>query len=176
MFLDGNGRGLGIKRAPGRSVAMSGARPLPRTPFDDTVRVDSGPSHPPSGRRLTARDAASPLDPLEEALVSRRSWDLREPDGAVHELLVRFAVGDEAGAIVAADRLLVGRRVPALTVSLDIVDEIELDHCAALVLAYIDGMTDVSHVLNACGLPRAEALRTLCALIERRIVMLRAAR
>jgi hypothetical protein len=145
-------------------------------PFDDTVRVDSCRSHPPSGRRLTVRGTASAVDPLEEALVSRRSWDLHEPDRAVHEVLFRFAVGDEAGAIVAAERLMVGRRVPALTVSLDIVDEIELDHCAALVLSYIDGMTDVSHVLNACGLPRVEALRTLCALIDRRIVVLRAAR
>jgi hypothetical protein len=159
---------------------MSGARPYPRTPFDDTVRVDSSLSHPPSGPRLATRGYGERLehahDPLEEALLARPRWDLREPDPAVHEVLLRFAMGDAAGAIVAADRLQVGRRVPALTVSLDIVDEIDLDHCAALVLAYIDGMIDVSQVLNACGLPRGDALRTLCALVERRIVVLRAPR
>jgi hypothetical protein len=163
-----------------RFAAMSAARPYPRTPFDDTVRVDSRSSHPPSGRRLTARShgahTAHALDPLEQALLPRYPWDAREPDPAVQEVLIRFAMGDEAGAIVAADRLNVGQRVPALTVSLDIVDEIDLDHCAALVLAYIDGMIDVSQVLNACGLPRAAALRTLCALVERRLVVLRAPR
>jgi hypothetical protein len=122
--------------------------------------------------RPKAPEASSP-DPLEEALLSRPLWDSREPEPAVHEILYRFAMGDEVGAIAAADLLLEGRRVPALTVSLDVLDELELDHRAALVLAHVDGTTDLSGVLRCCCLGRGEALRTVCDLVERRILVLR---
>jgi hypothetical protein len=117
---------------------------------------------------------ASHLDPLEEALLSRPLWDSRQPEPAVHEVLYRFDMGDVMGALAAADGLLDGRRVPALTVSLDVLDEIDLDHCAVLVLAHIDGVTDLSQVLGASSLSLEDALRTLCELIDRRIVVLRA--
>ena len=115
-------------------------------------------------------------DPLEEALLSRPVWDSREPEPAVHEILYRFAMGDEVGAVAAADLLMDGRRVPALTVSLDVLDELELDHRAALVLDHVDGTTDLSGVLRACCLAKGEALRTVCDLVERRILVLRATR
>jgi hypothetical protein len=119
---------------------------------------------------------AGALDPLEEALLSRPLWDSREPEPAIHEILYRFAVGDGVGAVAAADLLLDGHRVPALTVSLDVLDELELDHRAALVLAQVDGTTDLSGVLRGCCLARGEAVLTLCDLVERRILVLRAAK
>ncbi|HEY6462380.1 MAG TPA: hypothetical protein VIY73_19565 [Polyangiaceae bacterium] len=115
----------------------------------------------------------STLDPLEEALLSRPLWDSREPEPAVHEILYRFTVGDEVGAIAAAGLLLDGRRVPALTVSLDVLDELPLDHRAALVLAQVDGTTPLSRVLEDSCLERGTALRTLCELVERHILVLR---
>lgn len=91
----------------------------------------------------------------------------------MHEILYRFSVGDEAGAIAAGDILLDGRRAPALTVTYDVLDELELDQLAAMILAKVDGTTSLSRVLRDCGLDRAAALRTLCDLVERRIVVLR---
>jgi len=125
--------------------------------------------------RRKAPTTSSP-DPLEEALLSRPLWDSREPEPAIHEILYRFAMGDGVGAIAAADLLLDGRRVPALTVSLDVLDELELDHRAALVLAQVDGTTDLSGVLRGCCLAKGEAVRTMCDLVERRILVLRAAK
>jgi hypothetical protein len=116
------------------------------------------------------------LDPLEEALLSRPLWDSREPEPAIHEVLYRFSMGDDVGAIAAADLLLDGRRAPALTVSLDVLDELDLDHRAALVLAHVDGTTPMSEVLRESCLDRGTALRTLCELVERRILVLRSAR
>lgn len=141
---------------------------------DERPTIPAGPvsSGRASGLRRKA-PAASTLDPLEEALLSRPIWDSREPEPAIHEILYRFSVGDEAGAIAAGDILLDGRRAPALTVTYDVLDELELDQRAALVLARIDGTTPLSRVLRSCGLDRAEALRTLCDLVERRIVVLR---
>jgi len=146
-------------------------------PVRELPRVDERPTNPPpprpSGVRRKAQPGPSRLDPLESALLARPLWDSREPEPAIHELLYRFAVGDEVGAIAAADLLLDGRRVPALTVSLAVLDELELDHRADMVLAHADGATPLSQVLAACGLDRAAALRTLCDLVERRILVLR---
>jgi hypothetical protein len=82
-------------------------------------------------------------------------------------------MGDADGAVAAATILLDGRRAPALTVTLDVLDELDLDHRAAVFLASMDGTTPLSQVLDECGLDRADAVRTLCELVERRIVVLR---
>jgi hypothetical protein len=158
-------------------IAMSAAKRLRTTPFDENVHLDAALVVPPSAKWPSGvhfqAGTPTPLDPLEEALLSRPLWDSREPDSAIHEILYRFSLGDIAGALAAADLSLRDRRVPALRVSFDILDEIELDHCAVLVLAHIDGVTDLSQVLSGCGLSHAEGLRTLCELVERRIVVLR---
>jgi hypothetical protein len=159
---------------------MTAARLLSATPLDEDVHVDSGTLLPPSAKRPSGvrrhTGVANRLDPVEAALLSRPVWDSRRPEPAVHEVLYRFAMGDATGALAAADLSLDGHRVPALTVSLDVLDEIDLDHCAALVLAHIDGMTDLSQVLRRSGLTPADALRTMCELIERHLVVLRSVR
>jgi len=159
---------------------MSPARTIAWSTDEEELRLDQRPTIPspakrPSGMRRRAV-VIGPLDPLEEALLSRPVWDSRVPEPAVHELLYRFAVGDVAGAIAAAELLLDGRRVPALTVSLDVLDELELDHRAALVLAQVDGTTPLSRVLRDSCLERGDALRTVCDLVERRILVLRTPR
>jgi hypothetical protein len=130
------------------------------------------PPRRPSGIQMKA-PLPSRSDPLEGALLTRPVWDSRRPEPAIHEILYRLSVGDDAGAIAAADALLEGKRVPALTVSADVLDELELDGAAAQLLAHVDGLTPLSRVLYACHLERACALRTLCDLVERRIVVLR---
>ena len=146
-------------------------------PFEDELRPDQRPTTPPppmrpSGVRRRARTLAA-LDPLEEALLSRPLWDSRRPEPAIHEILYRFSMGDEVGAVAAARVLLDGRRVPALTVSLDVLDELTLDERAALFLGRVDATTPLSRVLVDSGLPTAVAIRTLCDLVERRILVLR---
>ncbi|HEX3345423.1 MAG TPA: hypothetical protein VHS09_12655 [Polyangiaceae bacterium] len=157
---------------------MSPDRFVRRPVIEEELRLDQRPTIPPPAKRPSGMRRKAPvatsLDPLEEALLSRPLWDSREPEPAVHELLYRFAVGDEAGAIAAAGLLLDGRRVPALTVSLDVLDELELDHRAALVLAQVDGTTPLSELLGESCLSKGDALRTLCELVERRILVLRA--
>jgi hypothetical protein len=113
------------------------------------------------------------LDPLEEALLARPLWDSREPEPAIHEILYRFSVGDEVGAVAAAKLLLDGRSAPALTVSFDVLDELVLDYRATLLLARMDGTTSLSGVLDDCGLDTSDAVRTVCELVERRIIVLR---
>jgi hypothetical protein len=148
--------------------------------MEEEMHLDQRPTIPPPAKRPSGvrckATQVSALDPLEEALLSRPLWDSREPEPAVHEILYRFAMGDELGAIAAGELLLDGHRVPALTVSLDVLDELELDHRAALVLAQVDGTTPLSEVLIESCLARGDALRTMCELVERRILVLRPAR
>jgi hypothetical protein len=146
------------------------------SPHEDAVHVDSRPTLPPPRRASGVLRKAHParaLDPLEEALLSRPLWDSRDPEPAVHEILYRFSLGDEVGAVAAADLLLDGRRAPALTVSLDVLDELNIDPRAALVLSYMDDVTPLSRVITDCGLARGDAVRTVCELVERRIIVLR---
>jgi hypothetical protein len=146
---------------------------------DEIVGVASGTRLSPSFRDASqfastrSEDAHVPHDALEDALLGRLRRDSRELEPGIREVSRCFAVGDEAGAVAVATELLDGSRVPALTVSLDVLDEIALDRCATLVLAHIDGMTVLSWVLGRCGLSREDALRTMCELVERRIVILR---
>jgi hypothetical protein len=155
---------------------MSFDRSACRSPLDEEVRVDQRPTVPPPPRPSGLRVRAVPalvLDPLEEALIARPLWDSREPEPAIHEILYRFSVGDAVGAIAAADLLLDGRRAPALTVSVDVLDELDLDHRAAVFLANVDGTTPLSRVLVDSGLDLDQGVRTVCELVERRIIVLR---
>ncbi len=150
------------------------------SPFETEDRVDQRPTVPPpprrpSGLRRKARPVVA-LDPLEEALLARPLWDSREPEPAVHEILYRFAVGDEVGAVAATRVLLDGRRAPALTVSFDVLDELVLDYRATLFLSYVDGTTTLSWIIERCGLGPTDAVRTMCELVERRIIVLRSPR
>jgi HD-GYP domain-containing protein (c-di-GMP phosphodiesterase class II) len=53
------------------------------------------------------------------------------------------------------------------------VTKLSLDHRAAFVLRFLDGMSTVDDILDASGLPRVEALRILDDLLQRRVIAMR---
>ena len=53
------------------------------------------------------------------------------------------------------------------------VTKLNLDHRAAFVLRFLDGMSSVDDILDASGLPRADALRILDHLMTHRVIALR---
>jgi hypothetical protein len=141
---------------------------------------DDRPTTPPPATAtrsgiLPKNDSAPTLEGFEEPRPLCPLWDSREPEPAVHEILYRFALGDWAGAIAAADLLLEGRRVPALCLPLDFLQEleVELDYKAYLLLAQVDGKTPLSEVLAHSFLSYGDALHTFCSLVEQRIILLR---
>jgi hypothetical protein len=155
---------------------MRAARHVPITLYHD----GECPPYPPSGTQPTAyaydRAGSHSKDPVEEALLVRAPWGFSESDHAIRNAHHRLALGDEAGAIAAVRLIATRGPVPVTTVSADVLDELELDRCAALFLAHIDGRADLSRVLCACPLSEADCVRTLCELIARRIVALRPGR
>jgi hypothetical protein len=48
-----------------------------------------------------------------------------------------------------------------------------LDHRAGFLLSRVDGVATIEEVLDVCGMPRLEALKTLAALLERGAIRLR---
>jgi hypothetical protein len=53
------------------------------------------------------------------------------------------------------------------------VTKVNLDHRAAFVLRFLDGMSTVDDVLDASGLPRIEALRLLEALLAGNVIAMK---
>jgi hypothetical protein len=156
---------------------MKAARAVPTTLYHDRDRTGAVMAYPPSGTVPTAPASRTTVsrfvDPVEEALLSRTPCGFSETNLAVREARQRLAFGDEAGATAALRLIAAGHPILVTTVSADVLDEIELDRCAALFLAHIDGRADLSRVLSACPLSEVECVRTLCELIERRIVAIR---
>jgi len=156
---------------------MKAATAVSTTLYHESDRTGGVPPDPPSGTQPTAsaprRAAGRPVDPVEEALLARGPWGVSSTDLGVRDARQRLAFGDEEGATAALRLIAAGHPVLVTTVSPDVLDEIELDRCAALFLAHIDGRADLSRVLGACPLSPVECVRTLCELIERRIVEIR---
>ena len=53
------------------------------------------------------------------------------------------------------------------------VTKLNLDHRAAFVLRFLDGMSSIEDILDASGLPRLEALSILDNLLRHQVIALR---
>jgi hypothetical protein len=100
-----------------------------------------------------------------------RSFAPPRGDERIEELLFRFEVGDYLGALSLSDALLGAR--PARLVSARIARQVGLDDREAMLFHFVDGATSVEDVLKVSGLPMIEALRSLCSLVQKRVVALR---
>jgi hypothetical protein len=88
----------------------------------------------------------------------------------IEELLFRFEMGDYLGALALSDALL-GRR-PVLLMPRELTPRLGVEDREAFLLQIIDGLTNVEEVVDASGLPMVEALRSLCSLVQKRIIEL----
>ena len=75
---------------------------------------------------------------------------------------------DEERALL--QRLGSASAVPVLITD---VTKLNVDHRAAFVLRFLDGRSTVDDILDACGLPRLEALRILDALLKGSIIAMK---
>ena len=73
-----------------------------------------------------------------------------------------------------AERALLERLGPVTAVPVLVADvtKLNLDHRAAFVLRFLDGMSTVEDILDASGLPRVEALTILVDLLDHRVIAL----
>jgi hypothetical protein len=61
--------------------------------------------------------------------------------------------------------------VPRLAISLKELKALPLDHRAGFIVSFIDGAYTVAMILDACAMPRKEALTILRELAARRVIV-----
>jgi hypothetical protein len=96
------------------------------------------------------------------------------------EALLASTPSDEVRAIVTSSRekladiytAKLGRlaRVPILKVPASEWMSLDLDHRACFVLVHVDNVSSFEMILDTSGMPRHEAMRLLCDLLERGII------
>jgi hypothetical protein len=89
----------------------------------------------------------------------------------VDELLYRLSVGDNAGALDAAQALFDTRRIPVLVLPLQTMTAL-FGYRADLLLSCIDGATPLSDVIDASGMEMLDALRALGELLAENVIAL----
>jgi hypothetical protein len=169
-------------REPGPSVSP----PTSSSPADLSPQSAPPKSQPPplpeSARRVTASRAAA------EALFADR-------------MIERLAASDYAGALTAAEALLVHQplnddardcaqiarselrklyvarlgslgRVPHIAVGLQGLLSLSLDFRAGFLLSRVDKQASLAQIVDACGLPQLDSLRILSELYLQRVINL----
>jgi hypothetical protein len=149
---------------------------------------------------LRAQEAAQPAQsPME--LARRFSSIPARPANPVQDMKDRYAMGDFSGALEVAEKILAGdpdqeeayrcaqscrdvltdmyasriggtQQRAVVTMSPDQIRWLSLDHRAGFLLSMIDGVSTVDELLDICGMPRIEALRILCLLLDQHAVVL----
>jgi hypothetical protein len=183
---------------PVRAVRRTGpVDPLRRTGPVDAVRrtgpLDTVRSTGQTNPRVTQSGNA------EDQEQSERTTSPGDP--LLIDVRDRYAMGDYSGALIIAEGILTNdanntqarryadncRQVleqmycaklgplnqrPEVGVSADQLRWLSLDHRAGFLLSMIDGSSTVEELLDISGMPRFEALRTLCDLLEQNVITL----
>jgi hypothetical protein len=149
--------------------------PEPSLPPQPALSRRAMPSRPgaPAPARVSARDPAQ---------------DMRD----------RFAMGDFSGSLELAERLLAANpghveaasmakrcrevlfdmyasrlgdmtRSPRVVMTTEQIRWLSLDHRAGFLLSLVDGLSSVDDLLDVCGMPRLDAMRLLCSLLDQRV-------
>lgn len=216
-----------LERARVASMQQHSTVPhFPAPPYDAAPRNHTVPHFPaPQAEPLATTErripAAAPFEPLDVELSAVPDTDpdldvLPESDreraapeeGApsesspTAEMRDRFNMGDFAGALQLAEKLMVTspsdpeplivanqcretltdlyearlgslERVPFVVVARDELRWLSIDHRAGFLLSHIDGVSPLETILDVSGMPRVDALRILVELVQKRIVSLR---
>ncbi|HEV8244862.1 MAG TPA: hypothetical protein VGP93_03805, partial [Polyangiaceae bacterium] len=139
--------------------------------------------------------------PEDDPVVELDSAATSPHDEALGDLRDRYAIGDFSGALAVAESILqaepghgtaerfadncrkvleqmyVGRLgslglSPRVAVESDRLRWLSLDHRAGFLLSLVDGGSTVEELLDISGMPRYEALRILCELLEQNVIVL----
>jgi hypothetical protein len=146
-------------------------------------------------------DFAEPLLTEDEADPNEGDRATFPDDPLLDEVRDRYATGDYSGALVMAEGILqngsdnsLARRyadhcrlvleqmassrlgsldqVPRVSVEADRLRWLSLDHRAGFLLSLIDGFSSLEELLDISGMPRFEALKILCDLLDQDVILL----
>jgi hypothetical protein len=132
-------------------------------------RCDAEEVAPPSSSRLPTLRPAPTASGLRVCDAARNT----ARDLPIHEILLRFELGDFTGALVVAGRLLDDERVPVIALDVSGVAMLAEGPAQRAILELVDGARTVEEIVDASGLSMLDAFRALCQLAERDVLTLR---
>ncbi|NLE86450.1 MAG: hypothetical protein GX607_08635 [Myxococcales bacterium] len=166
---------------------------------EDSLEFDLSASAAPHwSEQVNLEPLRSPLD------LARGFSSLPPPPAdPLRDMRDRYATGDFSGALEVAERVLAKNpdqeeayrcaqscrdvladmyasrlggthRRASVIMSPDQIRWLSLDHRAGFLLSIIDGVSTVDELLDICGMPKLEALRILCNLLDQQAVALEA--
>lgn len=167
-------------------------------PHSDELEFDLSSSR--AALHLAEGAALSPRLSRRE-LAERFSSIPARPTDPLHDMRDRHAMGDFSGALEVAEKILATQpdqeeafrcaqscrdvltdmyasrlggthHRAVVTMSPDQIRWLSLDHRAGFLLSMIDGVSTIDELLDICGMPRLEALRILCNLLDQQAVRL----
>jgi hypothetical protein len=83
-----------------------------------------------------------------------------------------MGVGDQSGVLDAAEELLADGVVVRIVLPPEVIATMMLEYRESMLLAYVSGSSTLKQVIQETGLEMIDALRALCELVDRRIVVL----
>jgi hypothetical protein len=172
-------------------------RNVARVPAQGSLQVFL---EPPASQdlRVPPHGAFSPRGTVAETRLDRPST---HPGSPTRDMNDRFAMGDFSGALEKAryiltldpldrearimaakceevlldmysSRIAGMQRTVRTVMGSDQMRWLSLDHRAGFLLSLIDGHSSVDDLLDVCGMPRLEALRLICILVDQKVIEL----
>lgn len=189
-----------------KQKAMSGeAPPWSGDPSQMPTDSPPAVTRPPAGSQMPFLSTPhGPPEDLEFSLAPS-TGSVGQPGSSSQAMKDKFAMGDFSGALQAAHDILSTypedpeatsvankceevlhdmyasriaglSRVPQITMGPDQIRWLSLDHRAGFMLSMIDNTSSVEDLLDVCGMAKLDALRILCALLDQKVISLRAPR
>jgi len=169
-------------------------------PDSEVADSSTQPVAAPSTRRTNPEANVTPLEQTRRTGPRSERTTIPE-DPVLSEVRDRYAMGDYSGALAIAEEILSvnpdhaqAKRYaghcrqtleqmycaklgpltqrPEVAVSDAQLRWLSLDHRTGFLLSLIDGTSSVEELLDISGMPRFEALRTLCDLLEQNVISL----
>lgn len=187
--------------APSELARQPAARPTPATreAVRDPQATITNEDELERARVASIELMATPLPVPATAYAPVTIARADDPEADMRE---RFSVGDFAGALEAAEKVLAATpahadadriakacreslaalyesklgsfdRVPFVVVAREELKFLALDHRAGFLLSHVDGVSTLETILDVSGMPRLDAMRILVELVQKRVVALR---
>lgn len=152
---------------------------------DESIPTDAPPPIEAPGIDFSGRFSSAPPDEKSRAAQMKDKFAMGDFSGALEvaeAILVETPADHEARSLASKCRDVLNdmycsringlHRVPRVVMSPDQIRWLSLDHRAGFMLSMIDGISSVDDLLDISSMPRTEALRIVCSLLDHKVIAL----
>lgn len=152
---------------------------------DETIPTDAPPPIQTTGLEFSGRFSSAPPGEKSRAAQMKDKFAMGDFSGALElaeAVLAETPSDHEARSLASkcrdvlndmyASRINGLHRVPRVVMTPDQIRWLSLDHRAGFMLSMIDGISSVDDLLDISSMPRTEALRIVCSLLDHKVIAL----